>query len=655
MHVGLASLSLAQMLMPVAIQPAINTSVPGLAGLANGRTTSASGQNSFAATLGAQIPATHPNASPVADSGTPPENNSGTHTANVLGRKNSAKNNSPTSFNLSPAVSATPIPPVSTPQIPNAYVQSLNIDLGKSDAESQPGVGDAGDRSNPSTSGVGEHSTTPGVLTGAAETQTLNPAAGNNAVTLAPSASSSTSNPGPTSSEALSTVSAGSILVGDDTGAEDSNATNAGLSSAGVPTQGTDALSAQIPAGQAEFKFSVAALPQNSFPFGTSIQSSTDSEKTESEKASSEKALIISAIANSIANPNELATPSSALRSNVAASLAGSFPEARQNLPRIATSAQPDAKPVTTATFERPSVVPLSAASPVPISTSFRLSNPATTVSVGAVSVPERPGINEANNISQPANPTSESTGKNSPTTAGSPSTPAHAPTAEPAAAATASPTNVSQLNPVSSSGIASGSPQPVAPAAVPLVNPATASQTTSGQPTSSTMPKSSGNLPASPSDSPPNVPAIPETSAAPAPGPVQMAQMVSKAGQSEMRIGLNTSAFGSVEVRTTVHANDVGVVIGSEKGDLHALLANEIPGIANSLQQQNLRLSQVNFQQGAAFSGNQFSGGGSQARYSSPTQTFPSSLPAGERSEEELPTYSEIVPSRSSGLSILA
>jgi flagellar hook-length control protein FliK len=133
------------------------------------------------------------------------------------------------------------------------------------------------------------------------------------------------------------------------------------------------------------------------------------------------------------------------------------------------------------------------------------------------------------------------------------------------------------------------------------------------------------------------------------------MAQMVSKAGQSEMRIGLNTSAFGSVEVRTTVHANDVGVVIGSEKGDLHALLANEIPGIANSLQQQNLRLSQVNFQQGAAFSGNQFSGGGSQARYSSPTQTFPSSLPAGERSEEELPTYSEIVPSRSSGLSILA
>ena len=139
------------------------------------------------------------------------------------------------------------------------------------------------------------------------------------------------------------------------------------------------------------------------------------------------------------------------------------------------------------------------------------------------------------------------------------------------------------------------------------------------------------------------------------APGPVQMAQMVTKAAQSEMRIGMNTSAFGSVEVHTTVHANEVGVVIGSEKGDLHALLANEIPGIANSLQQQNLRLSQVNFQQGAAFSGNMFSGGGSQPRYSSSTQTLPLPPAGREQREEELSPYPENAPTRSIGLSILA
>jgi len=88
------------------------------------------------------------------------------------------------------------------------------------------------------------------------------------------------------------------------------------------------------------------------------------------------------------------------------------------------------------------------------------------------------------------------------------------------------------------------------------------------------------------------------------------MAQMVNKAAQSEMRIGLNTSAFGSVEVRTVVHANEVGVQIGSEKGDLRSLLSNELPGIASTLQQQNLRLNQVNFHQGFAFSNNMSSGG---------------------------------------------
>lgn len=77
----------------------------------------------------------------------------------------------------------------------------------------------------------------------------------------------------------------------------------------------------------------------------------------------------------------------------------------------------------------------------------------------------------------------------------------------------------------------------------------------------------------------------------------------------------MTTSAFGNVEVRTVVHANDVGVLIGSEKGDLRGLLANDLPGIANTLQQQNLRLHQVSFQQGSTLSYNQQSGGNSQAR----------------------------------------
>jgi len=54
------------------------------------------------------------------------------------------------------------------------------------------------------------------------------------------------------------------------------------------------------------------------------------------------------------------------------------------------------------------------------------------------------------------------------------------------------------------------------------------------------------------------------------------MAQMVDRVGQSEMRVGMNTSAFGNVEVRTVVHASDVGRRIGSEKRRLRCKLAND-------------------------------------------------------------------------------
>lgn len=92
----------------------------------------------------------------------------------------------------------------------------------------------------------------------------------------------------------------------------------------------------------------------------------------------------------------------------------------------------------------------------------------------------------------------------------------------------------------------------------------------------------------------------LPSTTAT---SPVQLARMVEHAAQSEMRIGLNTSAFGNVQVRTVVHASDVGVQIGSEKGDLRSLLANDIPGIVHKLQQQDLQLTQVSFQNGWAYS----------------------------------------------------
>ncbi len=143
-----------------------------------------------------------------------------------------------------------------------------------------------------------------------------------------------------------------------------------------------------------------------------------------------------------------------------------------------------------------------------------------------------------------------------------------------------------------------------------------------------------------------------------PGTGPVQMAQMVNQAAQAEMRIGLNTSAFGNVEVRTIVHANDVGVLIGSEKGDLRSLLSNDLPGIANTLQQQNLRLTQVNFHQtplGFAFSNQMSSGGDRQPRsFASRPLATPAPPPETCGTEASEPAAG-LSPGNRIGLSVLA
>jgi len=135
------------------------------------------------------------------------------------------------------------------------------------------------------------------------------------------------------------------------------------------------------------------------------------------------------------------------------------------------------------------------------------------------------------------------------------------------------------------------------------------------------------------------------------------MAQMVDKAAHSEMRIGMTTAAFGNVEIHTVVHANDVGVLIGSEKGDLRSLLANELPGIASNLQQQNLRLNQVNFQHNFASNGDPSSGGDSRPRYfAAPAGSTANSalLPELDRNEPEW-SAAEYASGSSSGLNVVA
>jgi Flagellar hook-length control protein FliK len=193
---------------------------------------------------------------------------------------------------------------------------------------------------------------------------------------------------------------------------------------------------------------------------------------------------------------------------------------------------------------------------------------------------------------------------------------------------------------------------QPPAPP-VPVLAIADPAVKSAGQSQTVPTPKPTANDPAAQaeSSSTPKTIELPTSSL----GPVQQAQMINKAAQSEMRIGLNTSAFGSVEVRTVVRASDVGLVIGSEKGDLRSLLSNDIPGIVNNLQQQNLRLTQVSFQQqGFAFSSDSSSGGNAQPRSFAPRPN-PTPTSTSEPARSETTQASETRTSGHAGLSILA
>jgi hypothetical protein len=205
-------------------------------------------------------------------------------------------------------------------------------------------------------------------------------------------------------------------------------------------------------------------------------------------------------------------------------------------------------------------------------------------------------------------------------------------------------------LPPASGSSVGAS---PADPAMQPAMPPATTAGTALGTPRPANTP---GSAQPPGADSLSHMPGSADLPVRPSTGPVQMAQMVNQAAQSEMRIGINTAAFGNVEVRTIVHANDVGVQIGSEKGDLRSLLANELPGIATSLQQQDLRLNQVNFHQtGFAFSNQMSSGGDAQPRSFSCRPRAAATQPADLFRAESTEPSATSSAGGAAGLSILA
>jgi hypothetical protein len=104
-----------------------------------------------------------------------------------------------------------------------------------------------------------------------------------------------------------------------------------------------------------------------------------------------------------------------------------------------------------------------------------------------------------------------------------------------------------------------------------------------------------------------------------PTTSPVETARLVAGVAQSEMHIGLHTEAFGSVEVHTLVRDSQVGLTVGSERGDLRSFLAPEVSGLQTAFRQQDLRFDNIRFLETSSGTTAGFSGGSdSQPRSSS-------------------------------------
>jgi hypothetical protein len=104
--------------------------------------------------------------------------------------------------------------------------------------------------------------------------------------------------------------------------------------------------------------------------------------------------------------------------------------------------------------------------------------------------------------------------------------------------------------------------------------------------------------------------PAASPPASLPAASTVEVARLVAGVAQSEMHIGLRTQAFGSVEVHTVVRDSQVGLTVGSERGDLRSLLAPEVSGLQSSFRQQDLRFDNIHFLETSAGTTAGFSGG---------------------------------------------
>jgi hypothetical protein len=103
---------------------------------------------------------------------------------------------------------------------------------------------------------------------------------------------------------------------------------------------------------------------------------------------------------------------------------------------------------------------------------------------------------------------------------------------------------------------------------------------------------------PAAPRDVPPSHQMLDSAPVAPSVSPVPHTTS-ELASEIQMRVGIRTSAFGAVEIYTSVHQNSVGLAVHGERGLSH-WFGTEVQNIESGLKDHHLNLTTVELDGGA-------------------------------------------------------
>ena len=83
------------------------------------------------------------------------------------------------------------------------------------------------------------------------------------------------------------------------------------------------------------------------------------------------------------------------------------------------------------------------------------------------------------------------------------------------------------------------------------------------------------------------------------APVVIQSARVLERMRQSEMRVGLNSDGFGSIELHARVNQDQVGASIATSHTELRAAMMAEMPSLEHAIAQHQLRLDSLNVDSG--------------------------------------------------------